>query len=91
MYAELLENLTTADRKALAERGVPSSRVSEWKTGFRVPTRPQVLALADLKGLDPMELERELVLIEAEKEAQEKPTMRALIDRLRQAHKTLMM
>lgn len=64
MFAELIKDLTTEDRKALAERGVPSSRVSEWKTGFRLPTRPQVLALADLKGLDPMQLEKEIVLIE---------------------------
>lgn len=83
MYAEILESLTASDRKALAERGVPSSRVSEWKTGFRVPTRPQALALADLKGIDPMTLERELMVIEAEKEAKGKPMFLDLIDRLK--------
>ena len=91
MFAELIKDLTTEDRKALAERGVPSSRVSEWKTGFRLPTRPQVLALADLKGLDPMQLEKEIVLIEMEKEAQEKPMMRELLERLQKNHKTLVM
>ncbi len=83
MYAALINNLTTADRKALADRGVPNGRISEWRTGFRLPTRAQVLALADVTNVDPMELEKELVLIEAEKEAATKPTMRALIDRLR--------
>ena len=83
MYAEILESLTAADRKALAERGVPSSRVSEWRTGFRVPTRPQVLALADLKGVDPMALEKELMVIETEREAKEKPMMQELLKRLK--------
>ena len=46
MYAELLENLTTSDRQALAQLGVPNGRISEWKTGLRLPTRPQALALA---------------------------------------------
>lgn len=91
MYAELIENLTAVDRKALAERGVPSSRVSEWKTGFRVPTRPQALALADLKGIDPLALERELMLIEAEKEAKEKPAIQTMLERFKRAHSTLML
>lgn len=83
MYADLISNLTTADRKALADRGVPNARVSEWRTGLRLPTRPQALALAEVTNIDPMALEKELVLIEAEKEAATKPTMRELIDRLR--------
>jgi hypothetical protein len=91
MYAELIESLTTNDRKALAEAGVPSSRVSEWRTGFRFPTRPQVLALAKVKGVDYIELERELMFMETEKEAERKPEMRALLDRLKEHHRTLMM
>ncbi|CAN7629056.1 hypothetical protein [Acidovorax delafieldii] len=83
MYAELIENLTAEDRKALAEQGVPSSRVSEWKTGFRVPTRPQALALASVKGVDYMELEKELVMIEATEEAKKKPAMASLLERIR--------
>ncbi len=83
MYLDLINNLTTADRKALAERGVPNARVSEWRTGLRLPTRPQALALADVTNMDPMTLEKELVLIEAEKEAATKPPMRALLERLR--------
>lgn len=79
MYAELLETLSTNDRKALAAAGVPSSRVSEWRSGFRLPTRPQVLALAKVKGVDYIELEKELMAIETEKEAANKPEMRELL------------
>lgn len=79
MYAQLIETLSTNDRKALAAAGVPSSRVSEWRSGFRLPTRPQVLALARVKGVDYIELEKELMAIETEKEAATKPEMRNLI------------
>ena len=79
MYAELLQTLSTNDRKALAAAGVPSSRVSEWRAGFRLPTRPQVLALAKVKGVDYIELEKELMAIETEKEAANKPEMLDLL------------
>lgn len=60
MYAELVASLTVNDRKALAERGVPNARVSEWRTGLRLPTRPQTIALAAVKNVDVMALEAEL-------------------------------
>lgn len=82
MYVALLDSLTSADRKELAERGVPSSRISEWKTGFRFPTRPQTLALAEVKRVDYMELERELMLLETQEEAKKKPSMRDLLARV---------
>lgn len=79
MYQQLIETLSTNDRKALAAAGVPSSRVSEWRSGFRVPTRPQVLALAMVKGVDYIQLEKEIMVIETEREAKTKPEMRNLI------------
>lgn len=82
MYAELLARLTVNDRKALADRGVPNARISEWKTGLRLPTRPQALALAEVTNVDAMDLERELALIETEKEAAKKPEMKALLERV---------
>ncbi len=91
MYAELIESLSTNDRKALAEAGVPSSRVSEWKTGFRLPTRPQVLALAKVKGVDPIKLETELVMIETEQEAKKRPEMSGLLAAVRETYNRLMM
>ena len=73
MYAELVASLTVNDRKALAERGVPNARVSEWRTGLRLPTRPQTIALAAVKNVDVMALEAELMAIETQKEAAKKP------------------
>lgn len=81
MYAELIQRLTVNERKALGERGVTNTRISEWRTGLRLPTRPQVLALAEVANVDPMDLERELMVIEAEKEAERKPQTRELLAR----------
>lgn len=79
MYMQLIERLTKNDRKELEARGVSSSRVSEWRTGLRFPTRPQVLALSQVTGVDYIELEKELMYIETEKEASKKPEMRQLL------------
>lgn len=90
MYIDLINNLTAEDRRALALRGVPSTRVSEWKTGLRLPTRPQAIALAEVKGVDALQLETELVLIETEKEAEKKPEMAELLTTVRQNYKRLL-
>ena len=82
MYAELVASLTVNDRKALAERGVPNARVSEWRTGLRLPTRPQTIALAAVKNVDVMALEAELMAIETQKEAAKKPEMKGLLEGL---------
>ena len=79
MYAELIDSITPDDRKALAEKGVPSSRVSEWRSGFRFPTRPQVIALAAVKNVNYIELERELMILETEAEAEKKPALKTLV------------
>ena len=80
MYAELVASLTVNDRKALAERGVPNASVSEWRTGLRLPTRPQTIALAAVKNVDVMALEAELMAIETQKEAAKKPEMKGLLE-----------
>lgn len=67
MFSEILDSLTAEDRKALAALGVPGSRISEWKHNNRLPTRPQALALAHVKGIEYSALERELTLLEAER------------------------
>lgn len=69
MYAELIENLTPAERKELAANGVAQSRVSEWRTGLRFPTRAQALALATVKKVDFTALEHELTVLEIQKDA----------------------
>ena len=91
MYIDLINNLSAEDRRALANRGVPSTRVSEWVTGLRLPTRTQAVALAQVKGVDALQLETELVLIETEKAAEKKPEMAPLLEAAREKYKTLMM
>lgn len=69
MFFEALEKLTPNDVRALAAKGVPQPRISDWKARRRVPTRPQAYALATVAGLDFDSLERELTLIEIEQDA----------------------
>ncbi len=83
MYLRLIDEITANDRIGLAARGVPSTRVSEWRTTHRLPTRAQALALAEVKGVDPVALEKELVLIETEREAAKKPTVQRMLERLK--------
>lgn len=68
MYEEILRSITAEDRRQLAAYGVPASRVSEWIHARRLPTRPQAIALAAVKGVDASDLERELTLIECERD-----------------------
>jgi hypothetical protein len=83
MYAEIIETLTPADRKALALNGVPQSRVSEWRTGFRFPTRSQAFALATVKGVDFTTLEQELTKLEITKDAEKNDGYKRLLDSVR--------
>lgn len=69
MFFEALEKLSPNDIRMLAAKGVPHSRVSDWKARRRVPTRPQAYALATVAGLDFDKLERELTAIEMEQDA----------------------
>jgi hypothetical protein len=70
MFFEILEKLSPADIHDLATKGVPHTRVSEWKSGRRLPTRAQALALAMVAGVDFGKLEYELAIIETKKDAQ---------------------
>ncbi|MDB5849530.1 MAG: hypothetical protein JWP29_3282 [Rhodoferax sp.] len=85
MYAELLQGLTKDDRIELAAHGVPSSRVSEWKTGFKFPSRPQALVLATVKGVDFDKLERELTALEIAKDAEKNAGFLTVINKLKGA------
>ncbi len=90
MYMELINALDSNDRIEMAARGVPSARISEWKTKGTLPTRAQALALAEVTGADPIKLETELMLLETQKEAEKKPAMQRMLERLRGTHKALM-
>ena len=79
MFFESLEKLTPNDVRALAAKGVPQPRISDWKARRRVPTRPQAYALATVAGLDFDSLERELTFIEMEHDAEKNDGFAALI------------
>ncbi|MBX3655214.1 MAG: hypothetical protein KF686_13605 [Ramlibacter sp.] len=83
MFFEILENLSANDIRALAANGVQQPRVSDWKARRRVPTRPQALALATVKGINFDELERELTLIEIEQDAHKNEGFAALLRTIR--------
>ncbi|MCS4510399.1 hypothetical protein [Xylophilus ampelinus] len=85
MYFDVLENLTAEDRRRLAEHGVPSSRISEWRSANRLPTRSQALALATVKNLDFGVLERELTILEMKKDSEKNAGFQHLMTRLKGA------
>lgn len=64
MYREIVQTLSKEQIDALQEMGIARSIVSNWKHGKRLPTRPQTIMLSKVCGVDPMELEKELMLLE---------------------------
>lgn len=76
-YNDLVHSLNAAQRMELQRRGIAPSRVSEWKAGRRLPTRPQAAHLADVTGYSYLQLERELAELEAK--AEDRPALRAIL------------
>lgn len=76
-YHDLVVSLSARQRDELESRGIPKSRVSEWKHGHRLPTRPQAAHLADVTGYSFLELERELTELEAK--AEDRPLLRTIL------------
>lgn len=70
MFHDCLTQIDANATRELAALGVPGARVSDWRAGRRLPTRPQALALAHVMRLDFDELERELTALEAAKDAE---------------------
>jgi len=64
MFQDLIANLTTEQKRELMARGIPQPRISDWKRGVRLPTRTQVLLLAEVVGVDPLTIEAEVMLLE---------------------------
>lgn len=85
MYRELIDSITTQDRHSLAAIGVPSSRVSEWRTGLRFPTRPQALALSVVKNVNFDQLERDITALETAMDAKKNEGFKALMQRVKDA------
>lgn len=80
MYTQLIQKLSAYDIHALGAKGVPASRVSEWRRGSRIPTRSQAFALATVTGIPFDKLERELAEIELTKDAEKNPGLASLLD-----------
>lgn len=78
MLTPLLAGLTKEQKHALADLGIPHSRISEWKSGKRKPTLAQILVLAMVTNADP----KPLVTWLAEQEANP-----AQLDMFRQVQK----
>lgn len=76
MFQELINRLTQEQKQELITRGIPQPRLSDWKRGKRLPTRTQVLILADVTETDAMEIEREVMALEI------KPEERAIFSRV---------
>lgn len=70
MFFKTLERVDANAVRELAALGVPNARVSDWRAGRRLPTRPQALALSHVMKIDFDELERELTNLEALKDAE---------------------
>lgn len=65
MFKDFAQKITTEQIAMLEQRGVARARVSEWRKGKGVPSRKAVLTLAEVMGLNPLEIEREVMLDEA--------------------------
>lgn len=85
LFFETLDSLTPDDTRALAAHGVPQPRISEWKGRRGLPTRPQALALSVVKQLDFNELEREIVLLELERQSHKNSAYAAMLHRFKGA------
>ena len=79
MFQQLVRGLTATDIHALAARGVPHTRVSEWRAGRRIPTRSQAVALATVAGISFDKLERELAEMELAKDAEKNEGFASLL------------
>ena len=65
MFLELVKNLTTDQIDELERLGVARARVSEWRKGKGVPSRKAVLLLAQVTGENAINIEAEIMLMEA--------------------------
>lgn len=65
MLNDLLNGLTSEQRHALYENGLPHSRLSEIRHGKRLPTFKQCVTLSEITGYDLNQLLIEVALTEA--------------------------
>ena len=89
MFQQCLQKIDANATRELASLGVPAARVTDWRKGRRLPTRPQALALAHVTHADFNELERELAGLEAAKDAEKNHGVANLMRLLQLSGRTL--
>lgn len=89
MFQQCLQKIDANATRELASLGVPAARVTDWRKGRRLPTRPQALALAHVTRVDFNELERELTDLEAAKDAEKNHGVANLMRLLQLSGRTL--
>lgn len=72
----LVDHLSSEQRAKLREFGVDNGTITKWRTGDRLPTEPQVAALAEICGVDRHTLQDEVALLRAT------PEQRRLLERV---------
>lgn len=65
MYPSILELLTAGHREKLHEFGIDRQLLCHWRSGRRMPTEVQVVALAEVLGVDRHKLQDEIALLRA--------------------------
>ncbi|MBS0316793.1 MAG: helix-turn-helix transcriptional regulator [Proteobacteria bacterium] len=85
MFFESLADLKADDVRRITAAGIPPSRISEWRKGKRLPTRPQTLAYCTVMGLDFDLVNREITEIEAKEDAKNNSLMAAVFRTLKPA------
>jgi transcriptional regulator with XRE-family HTH domain len=76
MLTALVNTLSAEQREKLLAFGITKQLLSAWKLGKRLPTEVQVVALAEICGVDRYELQDEVTLLRAS------PEQRKLLERL---------
>jgi predicted regulator of amino acid metabolism with ACT domain len=76
MLQRLIDSLTAEQRAKLHEFGMTTQRITDIKHGRRLPTEVQVVALAEVCGVDRHDLQDEIALLRAT------PEQRTLIERV---------
>lgn len=76
MLNDLLQTLDTPKREKLREFGIDYVLLSHWRTGKRLPTEVQTIALAEICGVDRHKLQDEIAMLRAT------PEQRKLLERV---------
>jgi len=76
MLEDVIKRLDREKREQLRGFGISDQLISHWRTGRRLPTEVQTVALAEVCGVDRHELQDEIALMRAT------PEQRTLLERV---------